>query len=466
MSFARNRLSLYLLLISLVLPLFLIQPYAVASNSQLPFSDCKITSSKPGWNTVGFPIQQIFDGGRLERLPFSGSIKAIIIPVDFSNYQGKAEEILSYSKNFTHETNEYFKTVSYGKVGFKFTVLPEYIRMSKKAEDYEIGTWGRGNYEVYYKEALSNASSKFDLNGYDVAYVIAAPQTARASINPGPAFNLPVQIGNTQIPKGSATGGMDPGVTPWRWMVHETGHLFGLVDLYNVEGARTGLSDSDTHQPFGWWDIMSMNWQTFALELNAWFRIQTTWLAEEDVYCFDSLGNKSIELDIKSLSSKTGKRALVIRVGQEKVIVAEFRTVTKYDPLDNLASNSGVLIYEVNGAIPAAAAPINILRKENLKSKTPPLSDIALKVGEFIETSGLIVGVSKKSNDSTSLRVATGSEILPTKQQLRIDKEMADKPLVVNSKPVKKVTIICMKGLLSKKVTGLKPVCPKGYKKN
>jgi hypothetical protein len=31
--------------------------------------------------------------------------------------------------------------------------------------------------------------------------------------------------------------------------------------------------------------------------------------------------------------------------------------------------------------------------------------------------------------------------------------------------PIKKTTITCIKGKVVKKVTGVKPVCPKGYKK-
>jgi M6 family metalloprotease-like protein len=470
---------------------------AAANNALLPFSDCKITSSRPGWNTVGFPIQQGFGGNRFERLPFAGTIKAIIIPVDFPNYVGKAEEITAYANNFTKETNEYFKTVSYGKVDFNFTILPEYIRMNAKAEDYGIGTWSTGDYGVYYREALSNAAQKFDLKGYDVAYVMAAPQTARSAITPGPAFISPVVVGNTQIPRGSATGGMDTGTSPWRWMVHETGHLFGLVDLYNVAGARAG--QQSIHSPFGWWDIMSMNWDTFALELNAWFRIQTTWLAEADVYCLNSSSTTSLNLNISPLGSASGHRAVVIRLGQERVLVAEYRVISKYDSLNNLTANEGVLVYEVNGTIPTDAGPISILRKENMVSKSPPFHDIALKVGEFVELNGVLVGVSSKSNESASIRIAMGGDVLSTKEQLRSDLDLftkaaaekaaaekaaaekaaaekaaaekaaaekaAAEKAAANSSKIKKIKTICKKGKMTIKVSGKDAKCPKGFRK-
>ena len=41
----------------------------------------------------------------------------------------------------------------------------------------------------------------------------------------------------------------------------------------------------------------------------------------------------------------------------------------------------------------------------------------------------------------------------------------AKQEAVVNAAAVKKTTITCLKGKLVKKVTAVKPVCPKGYKK-
>ena len=48
-----------------------------------------------------------------------------------------------------------------------------------------------------------------------------------------------------------------------------------------------------------------------------------------------------------------------------------------------------------------------------------------------------------------------------TKAQLAADKAAADKAAA----SLKKTTIICVKGKLTKKITVVKPVCPKGYKK-
>jgi len=45
------------------------------------------------------------------------------------------------------------------------------------------------------------------------------------------------------------------------------------------------------------------------------------------------------------------------------------------------------------------------------------------------------------------------------------DKLVAEKLAAAKAALLKKTTIICTKGKLIKKVTAVKPVCPKGYKK-
>ena len=99
------------------------------------FVNCQISSSKAGWNTVGFPIEKRFNGNLIPTLPRVGKIKAFIIFVDFPNYPG-TESIENYSKHFTETTSDYFNWVSYGAIDFDFKYTPEYLRLSKSAESY------------------------------------------------------------------------------------------------------------------------------------------------------------------------------------------------------------------------------------------------------------------------------------------------------------------------------------------
>ena len=488
----------------------------------LSFINCQISSSKAGWNTLGFPIEKRFNGNLIPTLPRVGKIKAFIVFVDFPNYPG-TESVETYSRQFTETTSDYFKWVSYGAIEFEFKYTPEYLRLSRNAESYGIGLWNSGDYRSYYREGLSLATSKYDLAAFDVVYVVASPQTSRAAITPGPAFIQSEYVNGVSVARGSATGGMDSqNQRPFRWLAHETGHLFGFNDLYNIKSGVNGLNN--VWDNFGHWDIMSMNWETFALEINAWFRLQAGWLLGENAYCNKSESINMQEVKLSKLSAMTGTRASVIRIGEESALVAEYRTITKYDPLNNNSVNEGVLVYEVSGNIPPDEAPVKIIRKSAMLVDRQ-LSAAALKVGELIEHKGVVIALVEMNKDDATILVGKSRDLgsiqsrlmeakaaaaLKAKQEAEAKaaadlkakqdaeakaaadlkaKQDAEAKAAADLKAkqdveakaaaelkakqeadaraaaaAKKSTITCTKGKLTKKVTALKPKCPTGYK--
>jgi M6 family metalloprotease-like protein len=355
---------------------------------------CKITSSGSGWNSVGFPLTSRFGGGQSWKpLPSTGTIRALVIGVDFPNYPGQTQPAV-YVEEATKQNSEFFETMSSGAVKFEYTVLPSYVRMSKNAEAYGIGSWGSGDYVSYYKEALSNAAAEFEIGGYDVAYVMASPQTPASAITPGPAFPWPENTADGIVPLGTATGGMPLGDRAFRWMTHETGHLFGLVDLYDVSGKVN--PGGSRHTAFGWWDIMSMNWGTFNLELNGWFRFQLGWIKNSDVLCIEKDSLQGGSVSISNLASQLPQRLVVVRTGPQTVIVLERRSITRYAPMLGSSDLEGVLLYEVDGAKDFQMAPVSIIRKSDLRLDDS-LSSAALKPGQSVSFGGLEFAVTSES---------------------------------------------------------------------
>ena len=344
--------------------------------------DCKITSTGSQWNTVGFPVTARFGGAAtIATLPLQGVIKALVIPVDFANAPGTTTP-QTFIDPIAQRSRDFYRTMSYGQVTFDFTVLPRYVRMPRNPQDYQLSQWNEGDYRQYYVDGLTEAAKQFTINGYDVVYVIASPQTPVNALTPGPAFLLPEQSEDGGIPRGAATG--NPGSTDegFRWLVHETGHLFGWADLYDV-------SDTDDRQGnrfsrFGWWDIMSMNWERFSIELNGWFRFQTGWLTNSNVLCLSAPLTNDITVSLTALNNSQGPRIIAIRTSKEKVLVIEKRTVTTYAPMLG-ASSAGLLVYEVDGTKPAATAPVSIVKKSTMTYDIA-LTNAALKVNESVIT--------------------------------------------------------------------------------
>ena len=68
---------------------------------------------------------------------------------------------------------------------------------------------------------------------------------------------------------------------------------------------------------YGSWDIMSLNWSTQAIELNAWNRYISGWLKDSQIDCLtmDSLGSTSITRSLVPLvKSLSGSKAQLIRL--------------------------------------------------------------------------------------------------------------------------------------------------------
>jgi M6 family metalloprotease-like protein len=365
-------------------------------------NQCKITSTGSGWNSVGFPVTSRF-GGRENWKPLktSGTINALVIGIDFPNYPGQSSPA-DYVAEATKKNSDFFEAMSYGAVKFEYTVLPRYVRMSKNAEAYGLGSWNSGDYGAYYREALSNAAAEFEIGGYDVAYVMATPQTPSSAITSGPAFPWPELTADGIVPLGTATGGRPDPENAFRGMAHETGHLFGWVDLYDVSG--TVNPGGSRQSRFGWWDIMSMNWGTFDLEINGWFRFQLGWIKDSEVLCFQQDKLEEVAISVSNLASGQPQRLVVVRTGPQKALVIERRSITQYAPMQNNPGFAGVLVYEVDGAVSATMAPVSIVRKSGFITDEF-LSSAALKTGDVASVAGLEISVISESSTESFLTI-------------------------------------------------------------
>jgi M6 family metalloprotease-like protein len=299
--------------------------------------------------------------------------------------------------------NEFYKAISYGAVEFKFTVLPRYVRMSKNAEDYGIERSRGDLYRAFYREALANAAKEFDIGGYDVAYVMASPQTPNSVIRAGgPAFVASEMTEDGEVPLGTATGSIQ-GEPAFRWMAHETGHFFGFVDLYDATGLDNPSGVIGLN--FGWWDIMSMPWEEFSLEINGWFRFQRGWLSDKSVLCFNAKTLHDVSAAISNLSNDSNRRLIVVRLDEHRAIAIERRSITRFAPMHGNAALEGVIIYQIDGAKVSRMAPVKILKKDGLQDGDDRLFLAALRKGESASGYGLHFEVTDVSDNESRVRI-------------------------------------------------------------
>lgn len=334
------------------------------------------------------------------RLPNQGVIKALIIPVDFPDVIGIGNPAEIYYEMATG-MDTYFRKVSDDRVSFSFQVLPKYLRMDFQSTAYNLGTWSGGDSLGYWKATLAAADPYVDYSKFDVVYVLSPKTIPSTSIAYGPAFPTAVPVEDGFVFNGTISGAdaymSFPGAG-WKWISHETGHLFGLHDLYTVP------PQEDT---FGEWDLMSLNWTTRAIELNAWNRYITGWLTESQVDCLNSAEISATALArnlIPLVEREFGQKAQLVKLSDSKILVMEYRTSGGLDVIP--ASEEGVLVYLVDMTIQSIKGGWQVQRRPG--STKSNFSDAALRTGDKITVSGITIEVTSLAKTSASLKISKG----------------------------------------------------------
>lgn len=273
------------------------------------------------------------------RLKSAGTIKAAMIFVEFTDVKG-TDNPITEAKKFTGFFNEYWNSVTRNKIKFDFQVHPKYIKINKPSLSYGMDSYLGGEPADYLADAVKAADPVVNFSGVDVIYVI--PPAATKNIVYGPAF--PMDSGGNAIKTkegliySAAVGGSDSRNSSDRlkgvWLAHETGHLFGLPHPYESKNIAA-------------WDLM--HWDSGAPELLGWSRFVNGWIADSEVDCLDfTKVSKSTTTHLLEPLSRTakGKKLVVVKVSNHKVLVLETRRVTKADRLTK--NEEGVIAYFVD----------------------------------------------------------------------------------------------------------------------
>jgi hypothetical protein len=126
-------------------------------------------------------------------------------------------------------------------------------------------------------------------------------------------------------------------------IIHETGHAFGLPDLYGELDAVGG------------WDPMSFAAQPGA-EFLGWQRWKFGWLDPAQVRCVEP--GRTVQATLAPLETAGGTKLLVAPLSATRALVIENREPIG---LDAHLCDKGVLVYTVDGSVAYPGAPIHVL---------------------------------------------------------------------------------------------------------
>jgi M6 family metalloprotease-like protein len=389
---------------AVVLALFAVLGLAGPVGAQTPAGETVITDApKPppllqGSRVSPFPCG--LDGTLLDAAyqPSKGTLKALMLFVDFSDAPGEGTDPQTLYDGFVPQSVTAFQALS--RATFNLDVEPalQWVRMPKPYADYGFVSGGAPSFAIhhgYISDAIAAADPSVDFSKYSLVYVVSAPGADQRSAADVGAIAEPLHADGVDITAAATLGSSTAYVRNFTTLVHETGHLLGLKDLYSYE---SGASDF-----VGPWDIMSATLGNNTPMLS-WSRLLLGWLGKHDFRCVTRTTTAKL-----TPVTDTGKpNALVVRTGLGDAFVVEART----DQVGRGCTNpGGVLVYQ------AAAKEVNGVGPLQLVDDTPddqscgtPHSGAAFIPGsgktEYVEPHGrFVVRVLRRTGDTFDVQL-------------------------------------------------------------
>jgi M6 family metalloprotease-like protein len=223
---------------------------------------------------------------------------------------------------------------------------------------------------AYIADALALADPVMNFAGVDGLYVVGSDGVA---IPQSPTFSgsYGTFVADGQALGPAVTFGTDANTWGRTIVPHETGHMFGLPDLYGYFG--------DQHRFMGVWDLMGNVFQ--ATDLTAWQRRKLDWLAAPQILCGRRTGTSWATLE--PLGRRGGAKALFVRTGTTTGLLVENRRRVGND---RGICRSGALVTTVNSAVDSGFGPIKVVGGDRLGIGCGygPRSDAPLGVGQAV----------------------------------------------------------------------------------
>ncbi|MFG3497974.1 M6 family metalloprotease domain-containing protein [Streptomyces sp. NPDC047928] len=291
----------------------------------------------------------------------TGRIRALNLMIDFPDAPGEGSAMKRYAEFFP-QTTAWFRTSSYGRLTYVPSApLPDWLRMPMPFSAYGIerGAPYEPGYRQLVEDIVAAADKRVDFSAYDLVNVLVTPNAGPSALDTVLSVTF---SGNGEAPRADGTtlantsfvySRQDDGSgsfheTGFRVLPHENGHVFGLPDLYTVEGGGA----------VGHWDIMSEDWGANN-DLLGWHKWKLGWLDDSQVRCASSTGRRDYTLT--PLARKGGTKLAVVPVGDKAGYAVEVRTRAGND---EAVCEPGVLIYRVETDVDTGQGPVTVVDSE------------------------------------------------------------------------------------------------------
>ncbi|MGE5757367.1 MAG: M6 family metalloprotease domain-containing protein [Sideroxydans sp.] len=278
----------------------------------------------------------------------SGAVSAVMIFVDFPDAP-QSESTAELYNLLAPESAQWYAEASYGGMTLEITPVHRWYRMPKNSGEYGFASLTWEKHRAYVADAVALADAEVNFSTYAIVYIVSSKDSQLTvsptlSVNPGDGIMADGKEIRLAVTVGADVRNATISHYGSNILVHETGHILSLPDLYLY-------SSNNFLQPAGGWDVMSAT--LTGAQFLAWHKNKLGWLDASQVQCMSLPG--VLEQTITPLETTGGLKAVVIPVSNRKAFVVEVRQLIG---VDARLCDDGVLVYSVDAGVASGQGPI------------------------------------------------------------------------------------------------------------